>query len=181
MKEFNDKQLLARIYALADKDAFVILHDRYAKKIKRFLLYKLPTESDVEDELNNIFLRAWTYMTTAQVESASGLLYKIARNRVADFYRSRSDQQPLEIDEQVIEIASDEGSGAEQMEVSAEMRVMEAHLKKINPSYQELIIMRYFDNMSISEMAEFLDKTENNVRVTLFRAIQALKKIIEEK
>lgn len=177
MKELTDKKLLARVYALGDKDAFIELYDRHASKIQRFLVFKLPSEQDVEDELNNVFLRAWTYTTDTQVDSFGGLLYKIARNRVADFYRSRPDQANVSITEEVIEIVGDSGAGVKEMEVMAEMRLLETSLAKIKKSYREVVVMHYIDKVPISEIAVALDKTENNVRVMLHRAIQSIKKV----
>ena len=53
-------------------------------------------------------------------------------------------------------------------------RVREA-LKRLHLEYAQVITMRYLDELDIQEIAEALGKTANNVRVTLHRAMAALK------
>jgi RNA polymerase sigma-70 factor (ECF subfamily) len=48
-------------------------------------------------------------------------------------------------------------------------------LSKIKPEYQDIVIWHYLDDLSIKEISKILDKPENNVRVTLHRALNSLK------
>lgn len=51
----------------------------------------------------------------------------------------------------------------------------------LTPQYKEVILLFYFEDLSIKEIAFVLDKNEAIIKVTLFRAREALKKIIENK
>jgi DNA-directed RNA polymerase specialized sigma24 family protein len=42
------------------------------------------------------------------------------------------------------------------------------------------VVMKYLDDLSISEISSAIDKTHNNVRVLLHRSIAALKDILDE-
>ena len=53
-------------------------------------------------------------------------------------------------------------------------------LQNLKGEYQEVIIWRYVDDLSISEIAKILDKPKGTVRVTLHRALKALKNEIGE-
>ena len=59
------------------------------------------------------------------------------------------------------------------------MALIEKLFPKLHKPYQELIVMYYLEQVPVSEMAEILGKTENNVRVTISRAVKALRDLTE--
>ena len=54
------------------------------------------------------------------------------------------------------------------------------YIKILKPHYQEVINLRYFQEMSYKEMAENLDEPINNVKVKLLRARRLLADLIEK-
>ncbi len=177
MKGTTDKFLLHRIFTLKDEEAFEELYHRYAAQVRRFIFFKVPTGADADDLLSTVFLKAWNYMNSNKVDSAGGLLYTIARNTIADFYTARS-KQTVGLEE--AEILGDEGEGVYEMTVTTEMRLIRDRLGEMKTEYREVIIKRYFDKLSIPEIAKHMNKTENNTRVVLHRAMKKLQKILEE-
>ncbi len=55
-----------------------------------------------------------------------------------------------------------------------------AILDEINPSYGEIIYLKYFMELDNQEVGELLDFTVNAVRVKLHRAINALKEVVRK-
>lgn len=53
-------------------------------------------------------------------------------------------------------------------------------IEQIHPSYSEVIKMRYYDELSIKDIAEMLGITENNVGVRINRGIKAMRKLYFE-
>ena len=51
-------------------------------------------------------------------------------------------------------------------------------LSELKEEYREVIILKYVNELSTGEMAEILDKSKGNIRVLSFRAMEALRKII---
>ena len=54
-------------------------------------------------------------------------------------------------------------------------------IKKLKPHYQEIINLRYFQELSYKEISEQLGEPMNNVKVKLLRAKKLLAEIIQEK
>ena len=52
------------------------------------------------------------------------------------------------------------------------------YIKKLKPAYQEVIQMRYFQEMTYQEMAEQIDEPLNNIKIKLLRAKKLLAEII---
>ena len=51
-------------------------------------------------------------------------------------------------------------------------------LLELPADYQEVVILRFFEDMSVEEVAEVVGKSEENVRVIQHRAVRKLKEIL---
>ena len=171
----HQKFLLFRIYRFRDTRAYGQLYDFYYKKVRRHIYFKVPRGEDADELTAEVFLRGWEYITSSKVDHAGALFYRIARNVVADFYRSRSEEHSSEGME-----LSDESQLEEEVMQHDEQRRLIAQLKDIKEEYREVLVMRYLDELSVSEIAQILEKTPNNIRVTLHRAKRALKEVADE-
>ena len=176
--KFKEKLLLYKIKAKHDPDAFGEIYDEYAEKIYRFIFFKVSSEQEAEDLSSEVFLKAWNYLIGEKpVKSIGALLYTIARNRVIDYYRQRKAE--IEITEDMAKIMPDDGSIAE-LEKKADLGRVYKALGKLKDEYREIVVMRYLDDLSVSEISSIIQKTQNNVRVLLHRSISTLKDILEE-
>ena len=54
-------------------------------------------------------------------------------------------------------------------------------MKELKDEYREVIILRYVNELSISEIAEILNKRKGNTRVLIYRATKALKDLSQDK
>lgn len=176
MSGYRTKYLAKRVFTARDGQAYGELYDLYADRIRRFLFFKLPRKEDAEDLLHETFLRAWEYMTSSSVEDVGALLFRIARNLIADFYRKKTPEALTE----ALEASLKDPFNLEQR-IDTHMageRAIEA-LKQVKSEYQEVLVLRYLSDMDIDEIATALTKTPNNIRVLLHRAKSALKKILK--
>ncbi|MBU4347753.1 RNA polymerase sigma factor, partial [Patescibacteria group bacterium] len=64
-----------------------------------------------------------------------------------------------------------------QMELKMEFAGLEAKLAELKDEYREALVLRFINELSIGEMADILNKPRGNVRVLIFRALEALKRI----
>ena len=51
-------------------------------------------------------------------------------------------------------------------------------IKKLKQDYQEVLMFKYVEELSVSEIAEILERSQISVRVTLHRAMKKLKEMI---
>lgn len=178
----QEKLLLYKIQVEKNADAYAKLYDQYAERIYRFVFFKISSKEEAEDLTSEIFLKTWNYLIGSKerhIKSFSGLIYRIARNSLVDFYREKSRKQ-----EQSLEDAQDVGEddkNYKMIEVREEVKPVLEAIKKMKESYQEIILLHYIEELSSSEIAEVLGKSRTNVRVTLHRAMKLLKQFLEEK
>ncbi|PIZ96358.1 MAG: hypothetical protein COX80_01525 [Candidatus Magasanikbacteria bacterium CG_4_10_14_0_2_um_filter_33_14] len=177
--KYQEKFLVHKIQQNGDTESFAILYDLYIQKIYRFNYIKLSNREEAEDLTSEVFLKAWNYLIgnpDQVIKSFSGLIYRITRTTLVDFYR-QNNKKEVSIDD-IADIPSDAGIikklGAKQ---EAE-RVLKT-LKKMKREYQEIIVLKYIEELSTSEIGDILGKNITNVRVTLHRAVKILKKLLD--
>ncbi len=177
----QEKEILKRIKK-GDNEAFGEFYDFYAPKIYRFVRLKVDSQETAQDLTSEAFLKIWQYLYEQKKirERFQALLYKITRNLIIDFYRAKSVREIL------IEDDLEEFSNIESEEVSDELVFHKEEIKQIknalaqvHPNYQDVIVWHYLEELSISEIAEILDKNEGTIRVLLHRAVRALRDVIE--
>ena len=157
------------------RDNFSKIYDQYVTKIYRFIYLKVSSQEVAEDLSSEVFMRTWeTYRSeSTRIENIQAYLYQIARNIVADHYRTRKIK--IVSVEETVEIIDEADTLQDQALVSMEMDRVQKALATIQDDYQNLIIWRYLDELSVPEIAQITGKTEENVRVGIHRALQALK------
>ena len=98
---------------------------------------------------------------------------------IVDHYREKAKVRT--ISSQEYQIPDPRMAVATEAQVESDMSQVRLALSEINEDYQDLIILRYLDQLSIPEIAEISGKSEGAVRVSLHRAMQDLKKHLEGK
>ena len=159
-------QLIASATA-GDERAFAALHGRYAKMVHAILLARLPP-ADAEDQVQEVFLIAWTKL--AQLDDASvfgAWLATIARHRAVDHYRRQRQTEPLHDEHPSIHVASASD-------------VAEAHnvilaVQALPEAYRETLLMRLCEGMSGPEIATVTGLEPGSVRINLHRGMKLLR------
>src|SRR6056297_1917616 len=96
MLKIKEKILLNQIKK-GDEHAFGELYDKYKDSIYRFVYFKVSNREKAHDLVNESFLKIYNYIREDKdIENFRAFLYKIARNSVIDFYRTRKDNISLD-------------------------------------------------------------------------------------
>lgn len=155
---------------------FSQIYDQYVTKIYRFIYLKVSSMETAEDLSSEVFLRLYRHIqkNNPSIENPQAFLYQIARNVVADHYRGQK-VSVVSIEKTTIEIEDISERTKEQAEVSLEMDRIRHALRELNKDYQDLIIWRYIDELTVPEIAEITGKSEGNIRVGVSRALGVLR------
>lgn len=189
MKNLSDSELAFRVAAYQDNDAFLQLHTRYFTKVQKFLYFRIPAKEDAEDLANQVFLKMWEFFIRSTAHNAHhprALIYKIARNEIANFYRAQEKipdtvalDQPGEYGDYPDIPDTEENPLEKLLKEYNEEEAIEC-VQKLKEPYREVIALRFFEELDINEIVEVIGKSEGNVRVLIHRGKQMLKKIIQQ-
>lgn len=177
----QEKFLLYKVRTKKDPDAFGKIYDMYATRIYRFVFFKVSSEEEAKDITSDVFLKAWQYLLDEkgkEVRHIGGLLYRIARNRVIDFYRSRAAHETVSLVNEAEQV-SDDHDLQKDVDTKMEAETVGQYLRLLKDEYREVLVMKYLDEMETDEIAEALDKTPGNVRVLMHRAMNALRNVMQ--
>jgi RNA polymerase sigma-70 factor (ECF subfamily) len=108
----------------------------------------------------------------------NAFLYKTARNLLVDYYRKKGKIQFVSTDNMVLEDMKT--SLHDQIALSSDVDSLKKQMKRLNDDYQNVLIWHYVEDIPVSEIALLLGKSENNTRVLLSRALQALREKVQE-
>ncbi|NQT49844.1 RNA polymerase sigma factor [Candidatus Kuenenbacteria bacterium] len=177
----KEKYLIYKVRQNKDADSYGQLYDYYVDRIFRFILFKVSSVEVAEDLTSEVFLKTWEYInnTNKKIGNLNALLYKVARNCVIDHYRSKA-KDAVTTDEEVMLNIKDMRDLEADANLKMEIQSIEVHLSKLKDDYREVIILKYIEEFSITEIAEVTGKSKGNVRVLLHRALKAIKEIAGE-
>ncbi len=178
MNKLTEKLILFRIGTKRDPEAYAELYDAYVKQIYRFVFFKVNNREQAEDITADVFLKAWNYLQeNADIKSFSGLLYRMARNAIIDLYRARTGQAELIGENDDI---SDNGEWYRETHLKIANQTILSALQKLKQEYQEVITLRFVEELDIPEIAAIMNKKNVAVRVTLHRALKKLQDVLGE-
>ena len=132
---------------------------------------------DAEDLTETIFLKAWQGLTNYKPEGApfTAWLYRIAHNTVVDHYRTRKINEPL-ADHPYL---PDERESVEaQVFSQAEVEQLKQTLQEMTPIHQEVLVLRFINELSPAETAAALNKSNGAIRVLQHRALKELQALM---
>lgn len=163
-----------------ESSAFGLLYDHYQPQIYRFVFLKVSRREEAEDLTHQVFLSAWQNMKgyVDQGYPFSAWLYRIARNEIIDYYRTR--KGTVSIDEVDPEYFAAVENIIPATERNMAIRQALLALKTLKQEYQDVVIMRFVEELSPKEVAVALGKTEGAVKLIQHRALRQLQTILSK-
>jgi len=163
-----------------EASAFGLLYDKYQPQIYRFIYLKVGHREEAEDLTHQVFLKTWGSISRYDFQGFpfSSWLYQIARNQVIDYYRTKKVNITLE---SIVELKIESPSYSSVMDNNSDIEKVKKAIYQLNPQQQDVIILRFIEDLSLQETASILDKTETAVKLLQHRAIKNLRKILDSK
>ncbi|HRZ32119.1 MAG TPA: sigma-70 family RNA polymerase sigma factor [Flavobacterium sp.] len=166
-----------------DQVAFTSLLDMYWNEVYGFMLKRTENETDAEDITIETFSKAFDKIASYNSEfQFNTWLIAIAKNVHIDMLRKKKSTLFVDMndeeDHQAYNVADTTPSAEDKLITEQNLSRLLAYIKELKPHYQEVIQLRYFQELSYQEIAEHLDEPLNNVKIKLLRAKKLLAEII---
>ncbi len=167
-----------------DKAAFEELYNEYFAPLNRYILIRVGDVSEAEDLTQLVFIKFYKNLANWQDKGyqPSAYLFTIARSVIADYYRSRGRKgSKLSNSEEVLALISDSSQNPHQDVIqSEEIRTLYKNLKTLPQEYQEVLVLRYIENLSSKEISQVIGKSDVATRKMLSRAVSALAEVTKK-
>ncbi len=137
----------------------------------------MGNRQDAEDITEHIFVSMFTAINRYVDDGVpfEAWMYRIARNKVIDYYRNRKAHVQLE---EIADVVDTHPLPEEQTETNLSRESVMKSLTIIPSQYQEILILKFIEDKNNEEISMILEKPVAHIRVLQHRAIEALRKKI---
>ena len=168
-----------------DQIAFTFLLDFYWNEVYGFMIKRIENETDTEDIVIETFSKAFDKIATYNAEYAFNTwLIAIAKNVHIDMLRKKKSSLFVDNnDDSNFEntIVDESPTAEDELIIEQNLAQLLLCIKQLKPAYQDVIQMRYFQEMTYQEIADQLEEPLNNIKIKLLRGKKLLAEIIKRK
>jgi RNA polymerase sigma-70 factor (ECF subfamily) len=171
--EPTDQHLIGSTLA-GDDEAFAVLVARHKRKVFGIAARFARNDAELQDISQEIFVKAYRKLKSFRGDAPfEHWMSRIAVRTCYDFLRAtRHDRENVPLDG--IEIGTQPSGNVEHAR-----EVLQWAMARLKPDERLVITLLELEERSVREAAGLTGWTESNVKVRVFRARQALKKILE--
>jgi len=181
----SESAAIARGLKKQDPELLDHLIELYQHRLLRYLLF-LTGKRDVAEDLfqetwMRVLVRGSQYNGKARFDT---WLFTIARNLVIDLSRKRTMSSLDEMsessdDDRPFEVAMSGPSPLEQFQSREDCAEVGEVLLKLDSTYREVLVLRFYEELSLEEIAGVTRAPLSTVKSRLYRGLAALKPEVE--
>lgn len=160
-----------------DAQAFGALYDRFQPEILRYLAHRTRDLEAAEDLTQQVFLKAWQAIPRFEQRGVpfKAWLYRMAHNQMVDHFRTH--KPTTELGDFDLPDEADQESAL----LTGEMNeALQRALARLSEDHRQVLTLRFLMEKSAREIGEVTGRKEVTVRGLQMRALQALRREIDE-
>ncbi len=176
MQSDSDQDLILRV-AKGDRLAFRTLYARHNVRVFRFILRFIKDEGQAEDLIGEVFLDVWRQADRFEGRSSvSTWILGMARFKALSSLRKTTE---AELDEDKAAAIADEADNPETVSQKLDKaKAIRRCIDQLSPEHREIVDLVYYQEKSISEVAEIVGIPENTVKTRMFYARKRLQELM---
>ena len=171
----NIVALLARV-ASKDAAAFEQVYDATSAKLYGIILRILNRRDLADEVLQEVYVKIWERAADFDPARSSPITWMatIARNRALDEIRRRV---PVSIEEapEALNVASNDAPPLQALELSQDVKRLNACLDKLEPQRKQLVIEAYLQGATREELSQRFGHPVATIKTWLHRSLAQLK------
>ncbi len=165
-----------------EKDFFEEIYEAYREEMYRKAYRILKNRHDAEDVVQETFV---TLMDNLDVlrnnppQKNWNYILTVLKNKSINLCKQRKRQTDQEVEDEALENVFDEALDDRFEKMERQELIAEA-LKHMNKSYRDILLLQYYHDMSIAEIAKVLGKSPDNVGHMSRRAKKKLGELLKK-
>lgn len=174
----SDDHLLWQLYREGNKKALGRLAERYYRTLKHYGLKFMVDEDVVEDCIQELFLQLWqNRLQINETESVKHYLLKALRHHIMQYLRSlkRLSQEDLDWDNSITDETDSETLLIQRESLTLLISTIQTQLATLPGREREALYLRFYEDLSIPEIAEMMNVNRQSVSNFLQKALNKLR------
>ncbi|MDP2731003.1 MAG: sigma-70 family RNA polymerase sigma factor, partial [Dehalococcoidales bacterium] len=161
-----------------DNGAFTLLYQEYVQPIYRYIYVRVGQAEQAEDLTQDVFLKALDNIGRYRDKGQpfASWLFRIAHNLVIDHYRQVKKNKYIPLTETITVI--DDNNLVATLEHDMEISEIKQAIEKLPTQQREVISLRFGSDLSVTETALAIGKTEGTVKKLQHVALSRLRKMM---
>lgn len=177
----DELKLIHSIQKKGNREAANIIIKKYYKEIYIFIYKQLSNKELSLDLTQEVFINMMKSIDTYNKKcSFRSWLYKIASNKIIDYYRSKSYKQFIK------------SEAIDEIDIKAPLNIEEDFIEKervreildivngFEANLQQIFRLKIFSDMTFKDIGSLLDLSESTVKTKYYSLMKKLKSIVRE-
>lgn len=181
MTDLKDEEIASLVQG-GDQDSYGALIERYEKKLTRYGRRFLYDYDDIEDVVQEVFLKAYTHINSFDTKrSFSSWIYRIAHNEYINVLKKKKSTSffsLFEFDTFFPHLVAGKSPYDEAIEKEEKVRVENA-VAKLDVKYKEPLLLFLYEDKSYEEISDILEIPKATVGVRIMRAKKQLAELLK--
>lgn len=186
MKDYSNYNDLELITLLKEEgrtanDAFNVIYMKYSSQVYGYCLYRSPSADEAKELMQETWINFFNSVKTGKtIDRILPYVFTIARNQSINRYRQR--QSPVRLyseDTFDIEEYADIVDFSIDIERDEMFRIIKIGIHSLKDIYKDTLLLYWFGNFKINEIASICNENEATVRKRFSRAMEQLNRILK--
>jgi RNA polymerase sigma factor (sigma-70 family) len=166
--------------ATLDHTHIASLYQRYAPELLQYIRRHVLSQEDAEDVLLEVFIAALEKSDLSKMSEQEQLawLRRVAHNKFVDLHRRSIRRPSIPLDDMQYELYDEDSSAPEIVALDDEEHaLLRSHLASLSQIQQEVLRLRFAEDLRCPEIAKRLNKSDGAIRTMLSRILSLLRNI----
>ena len=180
-------EILVKLYSEGNNEALYTLIERHKDKLYTYIFHSVKDSDIANDIFQETFIKAITTINQGRYTENgkfSAWISRIAHNLIIDYFRQEKSENLQSCDLEDVDILNRKELSEETIEDTIITHQIHADIRRIvkalPESQQEVLVMRYYKNMSFKEIADATNVSINTALGRMRYAILNMRRIAEE-
>ncbi|MGE3594109.1 MAG: RNA polymerase sigma factor [Dehalococcoidia bacterium] len=168
----SDDQMVVRLRAPEGSAFARAIYDRHDGELRRYLRKRLSSPADVEDMMQDVYLRISRYPTPDAILNTQAFVMTIAANLLRDRFAATL-RRPLDLQVSVDEtdFPCSRPTPERQLESEQTLALVMQAIGELKPKSRDALILHRFHNLTYPEIAQLMGLSESMVQKHIHRAL----------
>lgn len=177
----DDGLLLSRAQQL-DPEAWSVIYAQYYPRVYAFLMARVRDSMLAEDLAADVFVNALRAIASYEERglTLAAWLYRIAHNRLIDYYRRNGSRPGTSLDEIEADGNPEPVSQASTVTASHERIDLQQAMQHLSADQQQVIHLRFVEGMTSDQVAKIMSKSQGAVKILQHRALKMLQGLLRQ-
>lgn len=172
--QLNEAELIEK--AKKDVKFFGLLYEHYFDQIFKFVFMRVGGQEDLAGDLTQqSFIKAMANIQKYEDRgfAFSSWLYRIAQNEVNMHFRKSQKNHSVPVDEGRVKDLADDAQLPSYMSMDDQEKLI-GMINELESDHQDLIELRFFQQLSFKEIADIYNITEANAKMRVYRILEKI-------